>query len=214
MSGLDLLAPLPGSSRKTDRIYGVVIGVVSDRNPGLGRVKFRLPWLSDQYVSDWARVVSPMAGKDRGLYMLPEIDDEVLVAFEHGCVEFPYVLGSLWNGQDKPPAGDDDGKKRILKSSSGHLVRLDDTEGKEKIEIVDAKGKQSIVFDTAASTLTITADQDVVIESKSGLLKLSGNKGIEIMAPEGAGKLEAGQGLDLKSAGGQVNVKGPMINLN
>jgi uncharacterized protein involved in type VI secretion and phage assembly len=157
-----------------------------------------------------------MAGNSRGLYALPEVNDEVLVAFEHGCVECPYVLGALWNGRDKPPGANDDGKNnvRLLKSRSGHTIRLDDTQGHEKIEIVDAQGKQSIVFDTAAGTLTLTADQDVVIESKNGLLKLSGKKGVEITAPDGKGKLETGQGVDIKSSGGQVNVKGSVINLN
>lgn len=218
MTERNLFAALAGSSRETDRVHGVVIGVVTNNQDpdGLGRVKLRLPWLSKEDESHWARVISPMAGNDRGLYMLPEVDDEVLVAFEHGCVELPYVLGSLWNGKDKPPGANGDGKNnlRILKSRSGHVVRLDDTDGGEKIEIVDAKGKQSIVLDTAASTLTITADQDVVIESKSGQLKLSGKKGVEITAPDGKGKLEAGQNLDIKSSGGQVNVKGTVINLN
>ncbi|HEX2223685.1 MAG TPA: phage baseplate assembly protein V, partial [Thermoanaerobaculia bacterium] len=182
---------------------------------GLGRVKLRFPWLSEKEESDWARVISPMAGGDRGLYVLPEVNDEVLVAFEHGRAELTYVLGSLWNGKDKPPAANEDGKNnlRVLKSRSGHLVRLDDTAGGEKIEIVDAQGKQSIVFDTAAGTLTLTAEQDVVIEAKNGLLKLSGKKGVEIVAPDGAGKLEVGQDVDIK-AGGQVNVKGTVINLN
>lgn len=214
----DLFEALTGSCRDTERIHGVVIGVVTNNQDpdGLGRVKLRLPWLSQEHESHWARVVSSMAGNDRGLYVLPEVNDEVLVAFEHGCVERPYVLGALWSGKDKPPGTNDDGKNnlRVLKSRSGHVVRLDDTDGGEKIEIVDAKGKQSIVFDTAAGTLTITADQDVVIESKSGLLKLSGKKGVEITAPDGKGKLEAGQGLDVKSPSGQINVKGTVINLN
>lgn len=214
----DLFATLPGSFRETDRIYGVVIGVVTNNQDpdGLGRVKLRFPWLSEKDESHWARVLSPMAGNDRGLYALPEVEDEVLVAFEHGRAELPYVLGVLWNGKDKPPGTNGDGKNnvRVLKSRSGHAIRLDDTDGGEKIEIVDAKGKQSIVFDTAAGTLTLTADQDMVIESKSGQLKLSGKKGVEITAPDGAGKLEAGQGVDIKSSSGQVNVKGTVINLN
>ncbi len=218
MMSSDLFAELAGSFRETDRIYGVVIGVITNNQDpdSLGRVKVHLPWLSMQVESNWARVVTPMAGNDRGLYLLPEVNDEVLVAFEHGCVDHPYVLGALWNGKDKSPGNNGDGKNniRLLKSRSGHVVRLDDTDGKEKIEIVDAKGEQSIVFDTAASTLTLTADQDVVIESKKGLLKLTGNKGVEITAPDGAGKLEAQQGLDVKSPGGQVNVKGTVINLN
>lgn len=214
----DLFAALAGSRPETDRIHGVVIGVVTNNQDpdGLGRVKVRLPWLSKEHESHWARVVSPMAGNDRGLYALPEVDDEVLVAFEQGCVERPYVLGALWNGKDKPPGKNGDGKNnvRLLKSRSGHAVRLDDTEGGEKIEIIDAKGQQSIVFDTAAGTLTITAEKDVVIESKNGQLKLSGQKGVEIASPGGACKLEGSQGVDVKSSGGQVNVKGTIINLN
>ena len=218
MMSSELFATLAGSCRETERIYGVVIGVVTNNQDpdGLGRVKVHLPWLSMEIESNWARVVAPMAGNDRGLYLLPEVNDEVLVAFEHGRAEFPYVLGSLWNGKDKSPGTNEDGKNnvRLLKSRSGHVVRLDDTDGGEKIEIVDAKGKQSIVFDTAAGTLTLTADQDVVIESKNGQLKLSGNKGVEITAPAGAGKLETQQSLEVKSSGGQVNVKGTTINLN
>lgn len=206
------------ASRETERIHGVVIGIVTNNQDpeGLGRVKLRFPWLSSDHESGWARVAAPMAGNDRGFYTLPEVDDEVLVAFEHGRMDYPYVLGALWNGKDKPPASNDDGKNnvRVFKSRSGHIVRLDDTDGSEKIEIVDAKGKQSLVFDTAASTITLTADKDVVIESKNGMVKLTGKKGVEITAPDGAGKLESGKDLDIKSSGGQVNVKGSAINLN
>lgn len=218
MSDSFLFDGLAGPSPQTGRIHGVVIGEVTDnKDPdGLGRVRLRLPWLPGEHESNWARVVSPMAGNSRGLYLLPEVHDEVLVAFEHGLIERPYVLGALWNGKDKQPAKNEDGKNnvRVLRSRSGHVIRLDDTEGGEKIEIVDAKGKQSLVFDTAAGTLTVTADQDVVIESKSGMLKLSGKKGIEITAPDGPAKLEAKEKLDIKSPSGQVNVKGSTINLN
>jgi len=212
LSGLTSLSP-----RDTDRVYGVMVGVVTNNQDpdGLGRVKLRLPWLSAEHESNWARVVSPMAGNDRGLYLLPEVDDEVLVAFEHGSVEFPYVLGSLWNGKDKPPGKNDDGKNnvRALKSRSGHTVALDDTDGKEKIEIIDAKGKESVVLDVAKNTITITADKDVVIESKDGTIKLTAKKGIEIVAQDGPARLEASGNVDVKS-GAQVNVKGSAINLN
>jgi len=203
---------------ESDRIYGVVVGVVTNNQDpdGLGRVKVRFPWLSEDHESHWARMVTPMAGNDRGFYTLPELDDEVLCAFEHGNVEHPYVLGALWNGQDKPPADNADGKNhiRVFKSRSGHVVRLDDTDGAEKIEIADGAGKESLVFDSAANTITLTAEMDVVIESKNGKVKVTGKKGVEITAPDGAGKLESGKDLDVKSTGGNVNVKGSVINLN
>jgi uncharacterized protein involved in type VI secretion and phage assembly len=211
---LDLLA----RSRQSDRLYGVVVGVVTNNQDpdGRGRVKVRFPWLSEEHESAWARVVTPMAGNDRGLFLLPEVDDEVLVAFEHGRVELPYVLGALWNGQDKPPADNADGENniRVLKSRSGHVIRLDDSEGAEKIEIADAEGTESLVFDMAAKTITLTADSDVVIESKNGKVKVTGQKGVEITAPDGTGKLEANSGLEIKSPSGNVDVKGTTINLN
>jgi len=214
----DLFDAIRRAAAETDRIYGVVVGVVTNNQDpdGLGRVKVRFPWLSEEHESHWARMVAPMAGNDRGFYMLPEVDDEVLVAFEHGQVERPYVLGALWNGKDKLPANNDDGDNniRVVKSRSGHLIRLDDTAGAEKIEIVDGAGKESLVFDTAANTITLTADQDVAIESKNGKVKITGKKGVEITAPDGPGKLETGKDLDVKSSGGNVNVKGTVINLN
>lgn len=201
--------------RPEARLYGVTVGVVTNNQDpdGLGRVKVKFPWLSDDVESHWARVVTPMAGNDRGLFFLPEVDDEVLVAFEHGSPEFPYVLGALWNGKDKAPESNDDGENnmRTIKSRSGHVVRLDDTDGSEKIEIVDGSGANSIVISTADNTITITADADITIESGSGKLILSGN-GIEIKSQADL-KVEAGANMDLK-ASGQLNIKGTTVNIN
>ena len=96
-----------------DRIYGMVIGIVTNnQDPDkLGRVKVRFPWLSDEDESQWARMLTPMAGDNRGMYFIPEVDDEVLVAFEQGDMRFPYILGALWNGEDKPPDGVDENIK-------------------------------------------------------------------------------------------------------
>ena len=199
----------------TTRITGVVVGVVTNNQDpdGLGRVKVKFPWLSDADESTWARIVSPMAGNKCGLYFLPEVDDEVLVVFEHGDVRFPYVLGALWNGKDKPPADNSDGKNnmRLLKSRSGHVIRLSDEDGKEKIEIVDKSEKNSIVFDTANNTITLTADKDIVLSAPQGTIKLDGQK-IEAKSSADA-KVEAGAGLDVK-ASGTLNIKGATVNIN
>src|SRR5262249_505045 len=137
-----------------------------------------------------------------------------LIAFEHGRVEFPYVVGSLYNGKDKPPGDNGDGKNnlRSLKSRSGHTITLDDTDGKEKIQIVDAKEKESIVLDVKKNTTTITGDKDVTIESKNGKVVLKGAKGIEITSDQGPGTLKVTKELNVE--GSQVNVKGNPINLN
>ena len=133
---MDIFSQLLTPADQSNRVYGMVVGVVTNnKDPdALGRVKVKFPWLSDTDESHWARVVTPMAGGGRGFYFLPEVDDEVLVGFEHGDVGLPYVLGSLWNGKDKPPEKNDDGKNnlRVIKSRSGHLIRLDDTDAKER----------------------------------------------------------------------------------
>ena len=200
----------------SSRISGVVVGVVTNNQndpEGLGRVKVKFPWLSDEDESNWARVAAPMAGKERGFYFLPEVEDEVLVAFEHGDVRFPYIVGSLWNGKDTQPAKNDDGKNnvRVIKSRSGHVVRLTDKDGAEMIEIIDKSEKNSIVFDTSKNTITITADKDIVLSAAQGKIKLDAQE-IEIKSSANA-KVEAGGNLDLKATG-QANVKGATVNLN
>jgi phage baseplate assembly protein V len=206
----------PTAPNSTDgRFTGVAMAIVTNnKDPdGLGRVKVKLPWLDDQVESDWARVVTAMAGAGRGLYWLPEVDDEVLVAFEHGRPDSLYVLGGLWNGKDKPPEDNKDGKNnvRALKTRSGHVIRLTDTDGDEKIEIIDKTGKNSIVISAKDKTVTITADADITVTSTNGKLKLSGN-GVEITS-QAAVKIQASQNMDLK-AGAQLNVKGQIVNIN
>lgn len=214
---LDLL--LPPDEKLTDRIYGVVIGIVTNNDDpdGLGRVKVRFPWLSDSNESGWARVASLMAGPGRGAYFLPEIDDEVLVAFEHGDVRFPYVLGGLWNGKDALPEStvlDGDGHvvKHVIKSRSGLLICFDDTDGGEQVVIVDKDGKNSIVLDHSANTITIQADGDITLQSTQGKIILKGQS-IEITSEAQDVKVESSANVELK-ANAQVNVKGSLINLN
>jgi uncharacterized protein involved in type VI secretion and phage assembly len=214
MTDMRALAHLLGPG-ESGRFYGVVIGVVTNNQDpdSLGRVKVKFPWLSDQDESSWARVAAPMAGKERGLYFLPEVDDEVLVAFEHGMMEYPYIIGALWNGKDKPPETNSDGKnnKRTITSRSGMIIRLDDTDGSEKIEISNADGKNSIVIDVAKQKITIAADADISIESKQGKVKIAG-KGIELSSQDGV-KIEAKTSMDLK-ASGKMTIKGATVNIN
>jgi uncharacterized protein involved in type VI secretion and phage assembly len=197
------------------RIAGVVIGVVTNNSDpdGLGRVRVKFPWLSDADESFWARIAAPMAGNDRGVYFLPEIDDEVLVMFERCDVRFPYVIGSLWNGKDQAPAGNADGKNnlRVIKSRSGHLIKLNDEEGKETVEIIDSSGRNSIVIDTANDTITITSGQDIVLAAPDGTIRLAAKK-VEIESSADA-TIKAGTGMDV-SAAKTLNVAGSTVNIN
>lgn len=207
---------LPGRepARADGRFPGVAIGIVTNnRDPdGLGRVKVTLPWLADDAETDWARVAVPMAGAGRGFSFLPEVDDEVLVAFEHGNPEVCYVVGALWNGKDRPPVTNGDGRNdtRAITSRSGHVIRLTDTDGDEAVEIVDKSAKNAIVISTKDNRITITAEADVVI-SAGGRLRLSGN-GVEIVS-RAAVHLEAKSALAVKS-GGRLDVQGSQVNIN
>ncbi|NES22098.1 MAG: phage tail protein [Symploca sp. SIO3E6] len=197
------------------RIYGVVVGIVTNNEDpeGLGRVKVKFPWLSDEDESDWARIATLMAGNARGTYFLPEVEDEVLVAFERGDVRLPYVIGSLWNGKDLPPASNEDGNNnlRVIQSRSGHVIRLNDEEGAETIEIIDKTENNSIVIDTATNSIAITTDGDITLSASQGKIKLEAQN-IEITSSADT-KVEASAGMDME-ASSTMNLKGQTINLN
>ncbi|WP_329477772.1 phage baseplate assembly protein V [Kribbella sp. NBC_01484] len=211
----ELIDLINASPARNGRILGVVAGVVTNnKDPDkLGRVKVRFPWLSDTDESWWARVASPMAGKDRGVFFLPEVDDEVLVLFEHGDPRFPYVIGALWNGSTPPFLTNDDGKndKRVIRSRSGHTITLNDKDGEETIEIVDKTGDNSVVISSKDNKLTISASSDISITSANGKVSLSG-KGIELTS-EADIKLKASSGMNLEASGKAV-LKGSTVEIN
>jgi uncharacterized protein involved in type VI secretion and phage assembly len=188
------------------RIVGVVPAVVTNNDDPdkQGRVKVKFPWLNDQEESDWAWVVASFAGKKRGLFFLPEVGDEVLMGFEDGEFARAYVLGSLWNGVDTPPTDDGDGRdRRVFRSRSGHIVRIDDTSGSEKIEILDKTGKNTVTVDSSANTITIASDKDIVLKAPKGTVKIDAQK-LEVTT-SGEAKLEAS---------GTMTVKGSTVNIN
>jgi uncharacterized protein involved in type VI secretion and phage assembly len=129
----------------------------------------------------------------------------VLVAFEHGDINRPYVIGALWNGKDKPPLTNDNGKNniRLIQSRSGHKVVLDDTDGSEKIEIKDKTEKNSIVWDTASNTITISTDKDISLKAPQGKISLD--------AQEVAIKSSANMTVE---ASGTMTLKGATVNIN
>lgn len=190
------------------RIFGVVVGIVTnlDDPDGLGRVKVKFPWLKDDHESRWARVMSLMAGIERGCVFRPEVEDEVLVLFEQGDTRYPYVIGALWNGQDTMPSergNDADNNIRLIKSRSGHIIKLDDTDGSEKIEIIGKEEKTKILFDASSNKISISADADIELKSSNGKILLDATE-IEIKA-SGAATVEAS---------GDMTIKGSTVNIN
>ena len=202
----ELLRSLLAPADTDGRFYGVVAGVVTNNQDpdGMHRVKVRFPWLNARHESNWARVVASMAGDKRGTYFLPEAEDEVLVAFEHGSLEHPYVIGALW-GKDKPPEDNNDGKNdnRTIKSRSGHIVRLCDSDGGERIEVIDKTGNNRIMITSSDNKITIEAQGDISIKSTAGKIAIAAAS-IEITSQT---TLEV-------SAAGQVNIKGSLVSIN
>ena len=208
---------------------GPAIGVVTNnKDPdGLGRVRVRFPWLSDNDESAWAPLVAPMAGDARGFMYLPEVDDEVMVVFEHGDIHRPYILGALWNSVDKPPldvndavGGDGKVNKRIIKSRSGHTILLDDTQGSEEITIVDKTGNNKIVLHSPDNSLQIKIDGNLTIEAQ-GTIKIKGTAGVEVsseadLSVKGlSSTIEGSTSLTIKNgAGAQIALSGPSVNVN
>jgi uncharacterized protein involved in type VI secretion and phage assembly len=209
----------PGAAATT---LGVIEGIVVDnKDPdGIGRVLVTFPWLPNETKSAWARMSTPMAGKEMGIVIYPEVNDEVLIDFVNGNVHEPVILGSLYNGKDIPPFDNADGKNnlRIFVSRSGHRFEIDDTDGKEKITITDKSGGLIIEMDSSKEAINITSSKDITIkcdnnftlEAKEVEVKSGSN-----MKLDAGSNFEAGAGTQAKvGAGSQVNVTGATINLN
>jgi uncharacterized protein involved in type VI secretion and phage assembly len=201
----------------------IVIGIVADLNDPerLGRVRVTYPYLDDR-MSDWARLVTPMAGGGRGIFFRPEKGDEVLMGFEHGDPRRPYVLGALWSKVDKPPLKSDEPTKnnlREIRSRSGHVVRFDDTAGKERIELIDKDGARKVIIDSASRKIQVVCDSgDVEVSAGAGSVKVNATT-VEIVA-SGSVKIE-GSTVEVKAkagltldGGATTTLKGGMVNIN
>lgn len=191
-------------------IYGVVVGIVTqnDDKDQLGRVKVKFPWLSENDESDWARLAQLGAGPNAGAVFIPEVNDEVLVAFEHGDISRPYVIGGLWNSKDKPPLGDglfNQGKVKRdgFVSRKGHKFVFFEDQGKSGIALITSDSKIKVSLNESNSEVHIECQGKVLIKSQgdmniesSGNLTLKGDGGVKV------------------NSSGNVEVQGATVKLN
>ena len=216
MSLVDLLSDDRERRENRRRISGVAPGIVTDNQDPeeLGRVKVRFPWLGEENESGWIRIASL-----RGSVFLPELDDEVLVAFEQGDINCPYVIGGLWNNRAPPSETNQDGQNNVrtiesrsghrlafnddaqggrerveLRSNAGHEIILDDASGEEKIIIRDKTGNNSIEIDSTRNTITIESSMKLKLNAQT----------IEI---------EAGSAMTIK-ANGTLTLQGTLVQIN
>src|SRR5207253_9041614 len=197
-------------------VFGVEVAIVTNvKDPDQqGRVKICFPRLRGLPESSWARIAQPAAGAGRGFYWIPEVNDEVLVAFERGQSNRPYVIGCLWNGKDKPmkDAYSDENTVVMIQTKSGHQIALYDKDGEEKIVIGDKSGKRTVTFDVKNKKFLIEAKEgDVEIHAKKKLMLHC--EDLEVKTSK-TGKAEIGTTFDLKveqkaqlKAGPQLNMK-------
>ena len=211
-------AALNGTAATAAKIPGVVVALVTNNaDPaGMGRVKLKFPWLADNYESDWARMTQPAAGPDSGACFLPEVNDEVLVAFEFGDVRWPVVVGGLHNGKDKPRLGDglfDNGKvkRRGLVSRQGHRVVLFDDPGKSGIALISGDGNLRVSLNQTKNEIHLYCQGKIVLEAQ-GDLTLSSQQNLTLSAQSRL-KLEGQAGASLNSSA-QVEVKGAVVRIN
>lgn len=223
-------------------IYGVLVGVVTNnKDPDqLGRVKLKLPIRECQNETGWVRVATLMAGNNMGSFFLPEVGDEVLVAFNEADVRQPYVIGTLWNSKEKPPEKNEDGKNNIrkIKSRSGHELTFGDEASKEKIEIKSQKGQtillddsgsgkiqiksgnNQITIDGASNEISLKSDMKIIITAGSCTVELDGAaNNVKIESPLQLKikaqmlDIEAGATMNIKSSG-MLNIQGTMVKIN
>lgn len=216
---------------------GIYPAVVTDTNDPqkLGRIKVQYPWLTTDHESFWARVVSPGAGPTAGFFTTPDVGDEVMVAFEYGDINRPYVLGGVWSDTIKIPASGEAAASgevplvRTWTSRTGHEIGMYDN-ADNKIEIKTAGGHVMVVDDANKKFNLKTASGNVItIEDQSSKLTIQTTNGHKLIMEASGVTLESAANLTIKAsanisieagamldakANGITSIKGSLVNIN
>jgi Type VI secretion system/phage-baseplate injector OB domain len=199
---------------RSDRFYGVAVGqVMNVLDPlFLGRVQVRLPFIDDADLAPWARVAVPMAGPASGHYFIPNIGDEVLVAFEHGDTSVPYVIGSLWNATSPPPLPSPVPQIRMLKTLAQNMIMIAELPPAITIQT----GTGNTILMTPAG-IQITAGTSIINMTPDGVtitganVNLVGTAAINITAPNVTTNGAAATNVQ---SGGVCNITAPLVKIN
>ena len=197
------------------KYYGVVTGrVINLLDPlTLGRVQVQLPFIDSIDLSPWARVAVLLAGPLHGSYFIPNIGDEVLVAFEHGDVNAPYIIGSLWNAMAPPPLPSPLAQISMFKTLAQNTIMF--TEIPPTITIMTPAG-QTILLSEAG--VQIIADPtNIVSLTPAGIQVVSGENLIDL-SPDGVSIVSGGElnltGATVNITAGEINIIGGAVNIN
>lgn len=194
-------------------VMTLVAAVVKDLkdDEGLGRVRVEFPHLNNE-LSDLCRLVTPMAGPERGFFFKPQPGDEVLVGFELNDKRRGYILGGLWSTEDRPPPRateePEENNLRFIHTRSGHILRFDDTPNAEKIELIASGGNQRVVLDVATKKIeVVNTAGDIDVSATNGKVTITAVT-VEVRAT-GKMDLTAGGALTIKGASVAINPPGP-----
>ena len=162
----------------------------------------------------------PMAGRDRGWMTIPEIDDEVIVAFMHGNFNNAIVLGGVYNGVDTPPYANEDEENnlRVFQSRSGHRLTFDDTEGDERVELILFNEEIRVIWDAKDKVISVYSGKDIIIEAKETISMKCRDF---ILEAENSIGIKSGSNTELKTGssckidgGGELVLKASTTRIN
>lgn len=229
------------SAQQAGLVNGVMVATVTNnKDPEkLGRVKLKFPLRENEHETDWVSVATMMAGASRGSLFLPEVNDEVLVAFLLGNLNQPIVIGALWNTTDKPPTPDDNNNIRKIVSKKGHEFIFDDNDSAAKVTLKSKKGMQLEFTDQSdkieikagasgpvvtleggsSGTMTLKSGTNQITIDNKGNIKINSTTGLTLKSTQvtveatAAMTVKGGASLNLESSG-IVNIKGALVKIN
>jgi uncharacterized protein involved in type VI secretion and phage assembly len=199
---------------KDDKIYGVAIATVLNNIDELveARVQIGLPWAPG--IEPWARIATLAAGSGSGSFFVPQVGDEVLVAFNQGDIHDPFIIGALWNTEDRPPSSValDAVNKRIIRTPLGQVITFDDL--KQSLTITNS-ARQTLSLEAASATLSTPAAS--VTLGIAGDLTIKGSTRITIQAPtitlEGENVQISGSAAATLNGGMNCTILGTTVNI-
>jgi uncharacterized protein involved in type VI secretion and phage assembly len=169
---------------------GYLARVVSLDDPDRrNRVQVRLIAFDDVDNQDapmWARVVAPFAGSDRGVFFLPDVDDEVFVVFMNGDARFPVILGGLWNGNASSPADIESGgtnRYKRIKSKNGVVITMDDQQGQETLHM-ETPGGQKVTLQDGPGTIIVEDSNGNSVKLESAGITINASAKVTVSASQ------------------------------
>ena len=198
---MSLPTPLDGAAPGYFGVYPAIVTDLVDPD-SLGRVQVRFPWLGEEGGADdvraWATLCSPYADSDQGLMIVPEVDSQVVVAFEAGNLRRPYVLGAAWNGEaaqpETPTTAND---LRLLKSRSGSRFEFDDSTGSAKITLTTSAGVQIVLEDSGKATVSTPLGHTVTLDDTGQQVSVSHALGCSVSLSATSVTIQANVSVDV-----------------